>query len=214
MALEPTSEEQPGAKTAGRILVACALRRETDSVRAVLPPSIDFLTTGIGSRQTSKVLARRLQRFPTSVLLFTGTAGQLDPSCPMGTVICPETWKIDDQGTSARVSEVLLGSLRTRGWEIAGSGLTVSLPVLRASSRLQLFQRTGAPICDMEAGAALQVADGTVLVRACEFHQNKPQIELGEAVRRAVISENIINGKLQVTNASSRTVIITNNAEQ
>ncbi|HEY5911844.1 MAG TPA: glycosyl hydrolase family 28-related protein [Verrucomicrobiae bacterium] len=65
-----------------------------------------------------------------------------------------------------------------------------------------------------EKRAALQVADGTVLVRACEFHQNKPQIELGEAVRRAVISENIISGKLQVTNASPRAVIITNNAEQ
>ncbi len=65
-----------------------------------------------------------------------------------------------------------------------------------------------------EGRPALQVGGGTVLVRACEFQQNKPQIELGEAVRRAVISENIINGKLNVTNHSSRAVIITNNAEQ
>lgn len=158
MALEADPREQPAvSKTAGRILVACALRRETDSVRAVLPASLDFLTTGIGSRQASKVLTRRLQRFRPSVLLFTGTAGQLDPSCPMGTVFCPETWMIEDQ--VARVSDSLLGPLRARGWEIAGCGLTVSLPVLRASSRLQLFQRTGAPICDMEAGTALQVAE-------------------------------------------------------
>ena len=158
MALEPDPGERPAGNAAGRILVACALRRETDSVRVVLPASLDFLTTGIGSRQASKVLARRLQRFPPSVLLFTGTAGQLDPSCPMGTVICPEAWMIDGQDSSVRVSEVLLGPLRARGWEIGGCGLTVSLPVLRASSRLELFERTGAPICDMEAGAALQVA--------------------------------------------------------
>jgi nucleoside phosphorylase len=105
------------------------------------------------------VLARRLQRFPTSLLLFTGTAGQLDPSCPMGTVVCPETWRDDDQNTLAGVSKVLQDPLRARGWEIAGCGLTVSLPVLRASSRRELFERTGAAICDMEAGAALQVAE-------------------------------------------------------
>lgn len=159
MALETESSlEQPAGQPAGRILVACALRRETDSVRAVLPSSLDFLTTGIGSRQASKVLARRLQRFRPSALLFTGTAGQLDPTCSMGTVVCPETWMIEDQRDPTRVSEELLGPLRERGWVIGGSGLTVSLPVLRASSRLALFERTGAPICDMEAGAALQVA--------------------------------------------------------
>ena len=64
-----------------------------------------------------------------------------------------------------------------------------------------------------EGRPALQVAGGTLLVRACEFQQNKPQIELGEALKRAVVSENILAGKLNVTNHSSRTVIITNNAE-
>ncbi len=159
MALELDAIEQPAGKAPGRLLVACALRRETDSVRAALPASLDFLTTGIGCRQASKVLARRLQRFRPSVLLFTGTAGQLDPSCPMGTILCPETWMLEEQQQAAgRVSEALLGPLRARGWTISGCGLTVSLPVLRASSRLELFQRTGAPICDMEAAAALQVA--------------------------------------------------------
>lgn len=61
---------------------------------------------------------------------------------------------------------------------------------------------------------ALQVAEGTVLVRGCEFQQNKAQIELGENVKRAVISENIMNGVLRVTNNSARAVIITNNAVQ
>ncbi len=158
MALEADALDHQVEKAGGRILVACALRRETDSVRAVLPASLDFLTTGIGSRQASKVLTRRLQRFRPSVLLFTGTAGQLDPSCPMGTVVCPDTWIIEEQQSAARVSEALLGPLRVRGWEIGGCGLTVSLPVLRGTSRLELFERTGAPICDMESGTALQVA--------------------------------------------------------
>jgi nucleoside phosphorylase len=76
----------------------------------------------------------------------------------MGAVVCPDTWMIEGQ-SAARVSEALLIPLRARGWQIAGSGLTVSLPVLRATSRLELFEKTGAQICDMEAGTALQVAE-------------------------------------------------------
>jgi hypothetical protein len=65
-----------------------------------------------------------------------------------------------------------------------------------------------------EGRAALQVSSGTVLVRACEFQQDKAQVQLDEAVRRAVISENVLKGKLRVTNNCERAVIISNNAEQ
>ncbi len=63
-----------------------------------------------------------------------------------------------------------------------------------------------------EGRAALQVESGNVVVRGCEFQQDKPQISLGEGVKRAVISENIMRGKLRVTNASKGSVIIKNNA--
>jgi hypothetical protein len=63
-----------------------------------------------------------------------------------------------------------------------------------------------------EGRHALQVAGGTALVRGCEFRADKPQIELGEKVRRAVISDNIITGKARITNNSKATVNISNNA--
>jgi Pectate lyase superfamily protein len=63
-----------------------------------------------------------------------------------------------------------------------------------------------------EGRAALQVASGTVLVRGCEFQADKPQIELGEKVRRAVISDNIITGKPRITNHSKGSVSLSNNA--
>ena len=53
-----------------------------------------------------------------------------------------------------------------------------------------------------EGRPALQVESGTVLVRGCEFQQNKPQIELGEKVRRAVVADNVITGKTRITNRS------------
>ena len=63
-----------------------------------------------------------------------------------------------------------------------------------------------------EGRAALQIESGTILVRGCEFQENKPQIELGENVRRAIISDNIITGKLRITNRSNDGVAhITNN---
>lgn len=63
-----------------------------------------------------------------------------------------------------------------------------------------------------EGRHALQVESGTVLVRGCEFRENKPQIELGEAVRRAVISDNLFTGPACITNRSKGTVQIGNNA--
>ena len=51
-----------------------------------------------------------------------------------------------------------------------------------------------------------------VLVRGCEFQADKPQIELGEKVRRAVISDNIFTGKPRITNRSKAAVNIHNNA--
>jgi hypothetical protein len=65
-----------------------------------------------------------------------------------------------------------------------------------------------------EGRHALQVDAGTVLVRGCEFHEDKPQIELGENVRRAVIADNIITGKARITNLSKSVVSISNNAAE
>jgi hypothetical protein len=63
-----------------------------------------------------------------------------------------------------------------------------------------------------EGRHAIQVASGTILVRGCEFQENKPQMELGEKVRRAVISDNIITGKPRITNRSKTAVTIANNS--
>ena len=53
-----------------------------------------------------------------------------------------------------------------------------------------------------EGRHALQVESGTVLVRGCEFRENKPHIELGESVRRAVITDNLYPEKPRISNHS------------
>lgn len=63
-----------------------------------------------------------------------------------------------------------------------------------------------------EGRAALRVESGTVLVRGCEFRENKAQIELGENVRRAVITGNLFTGKERIANRSTGQVKLADNA--
>jgi hypothetical protein len=63
-----------------------------------------------------------------------------------------------------------------------------------------------------EGRHAIQAESGTLLVRGCEFREAKPQIELGELVRRAVISDNVFTGPAQIANRSKGSVQIANNA--
>lgn len=66
-----------------------------------------------------------------------------------------------------------------------------------------------------EGRVALQVSEGTVLVRGCEFRENKPQVTLGPSVRRAVLTDNVVSGKLRLTNeAGSRAIIANNSSEE
>jgi len=63
-----------------------------------------------------------------------------------------------------------------------------------------------------EGRAAIQGDGGTILIRGCEFQENKPQVELGENVRRAVVSDNIFTGKARVITHGSHPFVIANNA--
>jgi hypothetical protein len=55
---------------------------------------------------------------------------------------------------------------------------------------------------------AIQAQSGTVLIRGCEFRQNRPQIQLGKDVERAIIAENIFTGSERINNQSKGKVQI------
>jgi len=65
-----------------------------------------------------------------------------------------------------------------------------------------------------EGRPALRLDSGSVVVRGCEFQEDKPQIELGEKVRRAVISDNLFKGRERIANHSKGVVKIANNAAE
>ena len=140
------------------LLIACALKQEVTALRERLQVDCRFLVTGLGSHRTRKSLEETFQSESPSLLIFTGTAGQLDPYLSMGQVIFPQEWCLED-GSCFSADVELTSLLRDRdGWEIEGCGLTVSTAVLRAKSRLALYRKFGARICDMESAVVLQVA--------------------------------------------------------
>lgn len=65
---------------------------------------------------------------------------------------------------------------------------------------------------DKEGRAAIQANGGTILIRGCEFQEDKPQVDLGENVRRAVISDNVFTGKARITTHGKNPVVIGDNA--
>lgn len=65
-----------------------------------------------------------------------------------------------------------------------------------------------------EGRHALQVQSGTVLVHGCEFRRDAPQVELGEGVRRAVVTDNVLTGAARIVNRSQRSVVANNLADK
>ena len=59
---------------------------------------------------------------------------------------------------------------------------------------------------------AVDVAGGSVLIRGCEFREDKKQVRLGPEVQRAIVSENLFKGTERITNESTGSVVITGNA--
>ena len=59
---------------------------------------------------------------------------------------------------------------------------------------------------------AIQARSGTVIIRGCEFQQDRPQIQLGQDVTRAIIAENVFKGAQRITNDSQGNVQIGLNA--
>lgn len=63
-----------------------------------------------------------------------------------------------------------------------------------------------------EGRHALQIDGGHVLVRGCEFQADKPQVRVGDAVRRAVIQGNLMRGRLAIDAPSRPGIVVRDNA--
>ena len=58
---------------------------------------------------------------------------------------------------------------------------------------------------------AIEAQGGSVLIRGCEFREDKPQILLEKGVRRAVVTDNLIDGTERIVNKADGNVVIAHN---
>jgi hypothetical protein len=60
---------------------------------------------------------------------------------------------------------------------------------------------------------SIDALGGSLIVRGCEFMENRPQLRIGAEIERAIVSENLVNGKVRIDDQShGGTVIISGNA--
>ena len=140
----------------GKTLIACALKKEVRALHAHLKPDRKLIATGLGTDRTLKSLELHLERFRPALVIFTGMAGQLDPTLGLGEFVVPDRWRFES-GDEFPVSASLVEGLRGLGWKIEGSGVTVRVPIVRQVHRLKVFRETGSRICDMESAAVLMI---------------------------------------------------------
>lgn len=141
----------------GECVVACAMKKESKILQDRLGAGFTHLVTGLGVKRTRATLEAYFRTQRPSILVFTGTAGQLDPGLKMGDVVFPERWCLQTGGCF-EANPALVAFLRTRRVRISGAGVTVRIPVIKKQDRERLFRSRGASICDMESAAVLEVA--------------------------------------------------------
>lgn len=141
----------------GACVVACAMKKESKILRERLGTRCTHLVTGLGMNRTRATLESYLRTRSPSILVFTGTAGQLDPGLKMGDVVFPRRWCLQTGGCFES-DPALVAFLRERGVRISGAGVTVRIPVIKKQDREHLHRSRGASICDMESAAVLELA--------------------------------------------------------
>lgn len=132
--------------------------REAEALSKMLAPRFAVVATGLGIRRTIPSLLKLFREEKPDLLVFTGSASQLDLSLKMGDIVLPRQWLLED-GPGFHSTARILTKLEKAGFTTSDKGLTLLKPVMKAGQRDQLFQQTGASIYDPVTAAVLRVAE-------------------------------------------------------
>lgn len=141
------------------------------------------------------------------------TSVVIEQSAPMGILITNgEFVSIDGPDpTMVRVTDTHKGSVRFVNCAFWGPCNRIAVVdgkgTVGFSDCTFVHWSMGRPDC-----YAIEAEGGSILVRGCEFQQNKAQVRLGKNVARAVITDNLITGKKRIKNQSRGTTVIKQNA--
>jgi len=139
---------------------------------------------------------------------------QIDQSAPFGLLITNGEF-VSFHGpdpTMVRVTEKHAGTVRFVNCAFWGPCSRIA--VIEGKGTVGFSDCTFTQWGHREAGMpAIDAQSGTVLVRGCEFKEDKLQVRLGRDVTRGLITENVFAGRKRIENRARGRTIIKHNLE-
>jgi nucleoside phosphorylase len=129
------------------LIIACPMHKEAVAIEAMLGRGAQVLGTGIGVKRSIPVLLKVFKHKKPSMLVFSGSVSQLDPSLDFGSVVVPKAWCFEN-GRSVSTAPLPGEIGQQAGWTEVERGLTVNRPAIKAAHRKRLFEEHKASIFD------------------------------------------------------------------
>ncbi len=139
------------------VLIACPMKKEAEALQGCIGSSLEVMATGVGVKRSVPFLLRIFREFRPSLLIFTGSASQLDMGLHMSDIVMPREWCFEN-GRCTACDSGLLKRVQSSGWQTVARGVSLDRPVLKATQRKSLFESTGGAVYDSVTAAVLRAA--------------------------------------------------------
>ncbi len=133
------------------------MNKEAEALQRCVGSSVEVMAAGVGVRRSVPSLLRVFREARPSLLIFTGSASQLDMTLHMSDIVMPREWCFEN-GRCAACDAGLLKRVQSRGWPTVACGISLDRPVLKAAQRQSLFETTGGVVYDSASAAVLRAA--------------------------------------------------------
>ena len=137
----------PEAEIVHQVLIACPMKKEAEALQGCIGSPVEVTATGIGVKRSVPFLLRIFREARPSLLIFTGSASQLDLTLQMSDIVMPREWCFEN-GRCTPCDAGLLKRLRAGGWPTVARAISLDRPVLKAAQRKSLFESTGGAVYD------------------------------------------------------------------
>ena len=133
------------------------MKNEAEALQRCIGSPVEVTATGIGVKRSVPFLLRIFREARPSLLIFTGSASQLDLTLHIGDIVMPREWCFEN-GRCTPSDAGLLKRLQAGGWPTVARGISLDRPVLKAAQRKSLFESTGGAVYDSVTAAVLRTA--------------------------------------------------------
>ena len=133
------------------------MKKEVEVLQRCIGSPVEVTATGIGVKRSVPFLLRIFREARPSLLIFTGSASQLDLTLHMSDIVMPREWCFEN-GRCTPCDAGILKRLQAGGWPTVARGISLDRAVLKAAQRKSLFESTGGAVYDSVTAAVLRTA--------------------------------------------------------